>query len=111
MTDKSTMPYKTAIMEKQVSKSDRCQCPLVNKSNILVPFRRPFFEFSKPTFVRSLKPEARAPEAAKPARKDCKAFNCRISLTSKNKTTILKDSICGFVCITFNLVQILDLIK
>lgn len=43
-------------------------------SNILVPLRRPSLDFSKAAFVISLKAEVKAPEAAKPARKDCKAL-------------------------------------
>lgn len=38
--------------------------------NVLAPFRRPSLEFSKAAFVINLKAEVRAPDAAKPARKD-----------------------------------------
>lgn len=43
------------------------------RSNILAPLRRPLWDFSKAAFVTSLKAEARAPDAARPAKKDCRA--------------------------------------
>lgn len=39
--------------------------------NILAPFRRPFADLSNAAFVINLKPDVSAPDAAKPAKKDC----------------------------------------
>lgn len=41
------------------------------KSNILAPLRSPLLDFSKANLVRTRSNEIRAPDAAKPARKDC----------------------------------------
>lgn len=40
--------------------------------NRMTPLRRPWSVLSKTAFVISLKPEVRAPDAAKPAKNDCK---------------------------------------
>jgi len=45
---------------------------LVQKGNIHAPFRSPSSDFSKATLVRNLKQDVRTPEAAKPARNDCR---------------------------------------
>lgn len=55
---------------KYLSKTDL----YVRKSNIQAPFRSPLSDFSKAILVRNLKPEARSPEAAEPARKDCRTL-------------------------------------
>lgn len=56
----------------------------MSKSDILAPIRSPLSDFSKATLVRSLKPDVRAPEAAKPARKDCGALK-RYDLVKKTE--------------------------
>lgn len=43
--------------------------------HLLAPLRRPSLEFSNAAFVINLKAEVKAPDAAKPARKDWKRFN------------------------------------
>lgn len=44
----------------------------IDKDNyIQTPLRRPFEDFSKAAFVISLNAEVRAPDAARPPRKDC----------------------------------------
>lgn len=43
----------------------------IEELNLLAPFRRPSLELSNAAFVINLKAEVNAPDAAKPARKDC----------------------------------------
>ena len=49
----------------------------------LVPFRKPLEDLSKTALVISLKHEVKAPDAAKPAKKDCKN-RTRVKTCSQN---------------------------
>jgi len=45
---------------------------LLKESDILTPLRGPFLDLSNAAFVTNLRPEVRAPDAANPAKKDCR---------------------------------------
>lgn len=60
----------------------------MRENNILTPLRRPLADFSKAALVMSLKAEVRAPDAAKPARKDCRIHEKNIHEAIKSTQLI-----------------------
>lgn len=64
-----------------------------NNFYVLAPLRRPFSELSKAAFVMNLKAEVKAPDAAKPTKKDCKSTEKACKLYEWAKHNKLKNKL------------------